>query len=107
MNAAELPGNYLMPQSAGNRTGVEELEVVTADGAFKIAADKPFEFALAPYSDAELFAARHWHELPAQECYYLYTDAKHRGVGSRSCGPKLNERYRIKPGVYDLTLKLS
>ena len=107
MNAAELPGNYLMPQSAGNRTCVEELEVATADGVLKVAGDKPFEFAMAPYSDAELFAALHWHELPEQECYYLYIDLKHRGVGSRSCGPKLNERYRIKPGVYDLTIKLS
>ena len=107
MAASEMPGNYLMPQSAGNRTGVEELQITTPDGVLALSADKPFEFSVAPYSDEELFKARHWHELPLQECCYLYTDIKHRGVGTRSCGPQLNNRYRIQPGVYNIAFNIT
>ncbi|MBR7145967.1 MAG: DUF4981 domain-containing protein [Lentisphaeria bacterium] len=106
MPVSELPGTYLLPQSAGNRTGVESLSVKNSGMEFKVTADRQFEFSILPYSDSELFAAKHWHELPEQQYQYLYIDVKHRGVGTRSCGPKLNERYRIQPGKYKISLEI-
>ncbi len=106
MSISELPGNYLLPQSAGNRTGVESLCVKQKELAFEVKGSKTFEFSILPYSDSELFEAKHWHELPEQNFQYLYTDLKHRGVGTRSCGPQLNGRYRIQPGEYKISLEI-
>lgn len=104
----ELPGNYLLPQSAGNRTQVQELLLSSPTESWRVCAEKkPFEFSIQPYSDAELFAVRHWHELAEQRCWYWHLDLLQRGVGTRSCGPELQKRYRIKPGKYELNLIIS
>ena len=102
----EMRGNYLLPQSAGNRTGVEFFQLTGKQDILAMQSSKAMEFSLLPYSDQELFAALHWHELPEQKQWFLYTDLKHRGVGTRSCGPELNKRYRIQPGKYSLQLKV-
>ena len=108
MPISDLPGKYLMPQSAGNRTGTRKLLLKGTAGILEISAQaKPFEFSLMPYSDAELYAARHWHELGAQTAWHLHLDAAHRGVGSRSCGPVLQEKYRIQPGEFHLNFTIS
>ncbi len=108
MPIKDLPGSYLMPQSAGNRTQVQELVLQGAGNALHvIAQDAPFEFSLLPYSDAELFAARHWHELGQQRCWYWHLDAMQRGVGTRSCGPVLQECYQIASGEYKLNIMIS
>ena len=105
MPIAELPGNYLMPQSAGNRTKVRELVLKGQAGNLAISTQaSSFEFSILPYSDAELFAAHHWHELAKQESWHLHLDAAQRGVGTRSCGPNLQEKYRIQPGEFHLDL---
>ena len=56
---AEMPGNYLMPQSAGNRTGVEEFTLQADSEMLKITSAMPIEFSLLPYSNAELSKALH------------------------------------------------
>ena len=106
LKITELPGSYLIPQSAGNRTRVNDLQINGGDLQINVTGDKEFEFSILPYSNAEMFAAHHWHELPKQEFQYLYTDIRQRGVGTRSCGPELAEQYRIKPGVYNMELKV-
>jgi beta-galactosidase len=102
----EMRGSYLLPQSAGNRTGVEFFQLTGKQDILAMQSSKAMEFSLLPYSDQELFSALHWHELPEQKQWFLYTDLKHRGVGTRSCGPELNQRYRIQPGKYNLQLKV-
>ena len=101
-----MPGNYLMPQSAGNRTGVEEFTLQADSEMLKITSAIPIEFSLLPYSNAELSKALHWHELPQQEYWYMYTDIAQRGVGTRSCGPELAEKYRIQPGNYQFDINI-
>ena len=101
----DLPGDYMMPQSSGNRTGVQELILHGTVKPWKIESAKAsFEFSVLPFSDNELWAARHWHDLKEQRCWYCYLDAAQRGVGSRSCGPALQKRYRVQPGEYNLNL---
>ncbi|MBQ6473494.1 MAG: hypothetical protein IJJ33_16020 [Victivallales bacterium] len=108
MPIRDLPGAYLMPQSAGNRTQVQELHLLTDGITLRIVArDTPFEFSLLPYGDDEIFAARHWHELGAQRFWYWHLDARQRGVGSRSCGPPPLDSYLISPGEYHLNFEMS
>ena len=104
----DLPGNYIMPQSAGNRTQVRELVISGKKMKLRIEAiSTPFEFSILPYGDDELLAVRHWHELPKQRRWFLHLDAIQRGVGTRSCGPSLQEKYRIPSGMYRLDFLIS
>ena len=104
----DLPGNYIMPQSAGNRTQVRELVLRGQASPLRIAAlAAPFEFSILPYADTALFAARHWQDLPPQRRWFLHLDAVQRGVGTRSCGPALQEKYRVAPGEYTLDFVVS
>ena len=100
---SELPDHYVMPQSAGNRTGVQKLTLRGKTASITFAAmDAPFEFSHLPYSDEEIFGARHWHELGKQKFWYLHLDAIQRGIGASSCGPFLNERYFVPTGIFHL-----
>ena len=38
---------------------------------------------------------------------FLHLDAVQRGVGTRSCGPALQEKYRVAPGEYTLDFVVS
>ena len=96
-----------MPQSSGNRTGVEKFTLSGSGSKLSMQSSNPIEFSLLPYNDDELGKALHWHELPESENWYLYTDVIQRGVGTRSCGPELNNRYRVQPGEYKMTLSIS
>ena len=102
-----MRGNYIMPQSSGNRTGVEKFTLSGSGSKLSMQSSNPIEFSILPYNDDELGKALHWHELPESENWYLYTDIIQRGVGTRSCGPELNNRYRVQPGGYKMTLSIS
>ncbi|MBQ7177329.1 MAG: DUF4981 domain-containing protein [Victivallales bacterium] len=106
---SELPGHYVMPQSAGNRTGVQKLTLRGKTASIIIEAENaPVEFSVLPYSDEEIFGARHWHELGKQKHWHLHLDAIQRGIGTSSCGPFLNERYFVPTGTFhlDFTIEL-
>jgi beta-galactosidase len=67
------------------------------------------EFTVSPYTDAELFEARHADALPPLEealarGAVLHLDLASRGVGTATCGPDTLERYRIRPGLYRMGL---
>ncbi|MDP3177930.1 MAG: glycoside hydrolase family 2, partial [Spirochaetaceae bacterium] len=103
---------YIVPQENGNRHQARWLEL-SARGAkapsLAVSGSRPFDFSLAPYSDEELWAARHWDCLPPfgealAKGAWLHLDAAQRGVGTATCGPDTLERYRLRPGVYRLAL---
>lgn len=83
---------YVMPQETGSHYGTTYLDIrnlveVTADGAFS--------FSVLPYSTTQLSSACHDYELKADGNVYVCLDVAMRGVGSNSCGPKLQSKYEI------------
>lgn len=104
--AAELGGNYLMPQSSGNRTRVRRLTLGSSKTALTFIPDAPMEFSLEAHSDAELFAACHRHELSESTRWYLHLDVFQRGVGTASCGPDTPDAYRLMSGTYRLNFSI-
>ncbi len=109
---AELSTPYIVPQHNGNRHAVRRLELPLPGAGLRIDAPEPFDFTLSPYSDAELWASRHWDRLPAfdqaaRRGMILNLDAAQRGVGTATCGPDTLERYRVRPGLYRLSLRLA
>ena len=55
----------------------------------------PMAMSAVPYSDLQLWNARHPPELPAPEALYVHLDYAHRGLGNSSCGPDALPTYRI------------
>jgi beta-galactosidase len=111
---AGLSVPYIVPQENGNRHGTRwaEFSARTAGeperGLF-VSGPTPFDFTLTPYRDSELWEGKHWDRLPrfadaAARGAVLHLDAVQRGVGTATCGPDTLERYRVRPGVYRLSL---
>jgi beta-galactosidase len=63
-----------------------------------------FDFSFSPYSAAQLWKAKHWHELQPSGRSFLYMDVAQRGIGTASCGPDVHERHRLPPADYALDL---
>ena len=57
-------------------------------------AEKPFSFSVLPYSTNELMTAKHDFELKGDGRVYVNIDVFMSGVGTNSCGPRLEEKYR-------------
>ncbi len=84
--------NYVRPQESGSHYHTTYLSL---DGLFTLTAEKPFSFSHNPYSTEQLRTVQHNFELPENDFVSLCIDLAMRGVGSHSCGPKLDERYEI------------
>lgn len=97
--AEEMYVPYVMPQSCGNRTQVRYAEMRRTDG-FGLRVDAPgrMEFSALPYSEDQLFAARHTCDLRKTDRVYVHLDLRNRGLGTGSCGPDTLPEYRIESG---------
>ncbi len=82
---------YVRPQEHGNHTGVRMLRI----GKLRFTADTELEFSVSRYSTAALLKAEHTDELVSDGLTHLRLDYKVSGLGSNSCGPELEERYRL------------
>ena len=98
--------DYIKPQENGNRYRTSWASVTDGHCGLRIC-DGPFYFSALPYSQEELAAAAHNFELQARnERTVLCVDYLQSGVGSHSCGPVLNEKYRLgKEFNFTVTLR--
>lgn len=55
----------------------------------------PFSMNASPYTAEELTNAAHNYELPESNKSVLCIDYRQNGIGSNSCGPELDEKYRF------------
>ena len=81
---------YVRPQEHGNHTACRYLAI----GDLEILADD-MEINVSRYSTAALTKAEHTDELIADGLTHLRIDYKVSGIGSNSCGPDLEQKYRL------------
>ena len=88
---------HIKPQECGNHWNTYWAYLHKADGTGLIVSNdsQAFEFSAIPYTPDELCNANHYFELPEPNKTVLSVDYKQSGVGSNSCGPVLNEKYRF------------
>lgn len=105
----ELGFNYLYPQENGNHFSTYWLQVENSDigNKFMIKGDKTFEFSSRQVTQENLDESQHIHELEKTNNIYLYLDFKQHGIGSRSCGPDVQEQYKLKLEPFEYTFDLS
>jgi len=98
---------YLMPQDSSNRTNVKWACVYDILGrGLMIATDDKFEFMASKYTEEEISAAKHQWDLVAQSETYIRIDYKVTGVGSGSCGPLTEPKYRLEEKEMTYSFKL-
>jgi len=85
--------NYIMPQEHGNHTGVKLLQM---KDSLTFRADTAFECNVSHYSAMGLMRANHTDEIQKEDATIIRIDYKNSGLGSNSCGPELQEKYRLK-----------
>ncbi len=102
---SEMYESYIRPQENSSHFNTKEL---TVGSALRLTSENGFSFNVSEYTQEELAAKSHRHEL--EKCGYtvLCADFAMAGVGSASCGPKLMEKYRVplKNFTGSITLEL-
>ena len=56
--------------------------------------------------DADLFGAADVTELVRSPNLVVHVDVAHRGVGTATCGPDVDERFRIPTGRFDFGYRI-
>ena len=104
---------YLVPQHFGLRTDCRWFEFArsNSDGSEAVRLDvidpSSMHVAATRFTVGDLYAAGHETDLRPRRSLVVHADVVHRGVGTASCGPDVLDRYRIEPGTYRFSYRLS
>ena len=94
--------NYVRPQELGNHNDAKMLKI----GKLLFTSDAGFEFNVSKYSTKALYKAEHTDELVSDGKTYLRVDYKVSGIGSNSCGPALEGKYRLDEKEIDFNFSV-
>lgn len=94
-NISEMHEDYTRPQENSSHYGCDYM-ILSGEGVkVRFEAGEDFSFNASEYTEEELSCKRHNFELEKCEDNVICIDYKMAGVGSNSCGPSLNEKYRL------------
>lgn len=103
---AELHEDYLRPQENGSHYDCDYV-TVSGDG-YRITAVSPesFSFNASVYTQEELTEKKHNFELTPSGSTVWCLDYAQNGIGSNSCGPRLQKQYRLDEEEFQYKLRL-
>jgi beta-galactosidase len=105
----DLATPYLSPQENGNRSDVRWLNLMRDGGTgLSISSSHLLNFSAWPYSQKELEAAKHLHELDCGEAFTVNLDLQQMGVGGDdSWGAPTHTEYTLpaKPYTFEFNLQ--
>ncbi len=107
---AEMPTQYVKPQSTGGREGLRELTLSdNKGGSVTIETEGDVAFSILPWTDEDLMNTYHMWELQNRPYNVLHLDAWTRGVGNASCGADVDTlpKYRVPNQPMSYTLRIS
>lgn len=93
---AQLHEDYQKPQENGSHYYCSYVKIADENHELSVYGSQPFSFNASNYTLDELASKKHNHELEEADYVTLCIDYKHSGVGSNSCGPELNPKYRLR-----------
>lgn len=112
MSVGELEHHYMRPQENGNRTDIRYVEITDNDGKglkFTAPSNQPLMFSAWHYTQNELEAATHIHELKHSDITTFNFDLTQIGVGGDMPGDaKVREPYILHPNrkyAYSFTIE--
>ncbi|MBR3895170.1 MAG: DUF4981 domain-containing protein [Clostridia bacterium] len=101
---------YVRPQENMAHTDTRWMEVSTHAGQSLVALNteesKTFSFNCSHYTDEQLTKTAHNYELTPLDETVVHIDYRHSGIGSNSCGPSLDQKYRLKETAFSFAFRL-
>jgi beta-galactosidase len=102
---------YLVPQEFGLRTDCRWFEFIDPRTGTVVRLDAVdpivMHVSATRFSVQDLYAAGHETDLRPRRGLVVHADVAHRGLGTGSCGPDVLDRYRLRPGTYRFSYRLS
>ena len=100
---------YLVPQEFGLRTDCRWFEFLADDRTVRLDVLDPtvLHISATRFGAHDLYIAGHETDLQPRRSLVVHADVAHRGLGTASCGPDVLDRYRIRPGRYRFSYRLS
>ena len=102
---SELHEDYVRPQENGAH-GDCDFAVLESNALRMTVVGEGFSFNASHYTQEELTEKGHSFELEECGSTVLCLDYRHNGIGSASCGPALNEKYKLIDETIDLSIRL-
>jgi beta-galactosidase len=98
---------YILPQEHGHKSDVRRLSLADPTGFGLTVSGRPsIGFAASHFAASDLYGARHTCDLEPRPEIYLSLDHAQRGLGTASCGPDTDPRYRLLEPAYRFTYAL-
>ena len=87
---------------------IEYLELTDGNGILIFMDNgKPFSFNFNRYGSHTLTTTLHNHDLVKQNCVYLNIDYRQDAIGSNSCGPTADGKYRFYEDKFTFSIFIS
>lgn len=106
-NIANMHEDYIRPQENSSHYGCLFSEISDGENTVRFEAPKPFSFNASVYTQEELAWRRHNYELEKCGSSVICIDSGMAGVGTNSCGPVLDPKYRIPLPDIHLEFRIS
>lgn len=98
---------YDMPQETGNHENTSFVTAGTENRGITVAGCDEFCFSYHEFTVESLDKAKHCNEITFDTRNHLYIDYRMHGLGSHSCGPDVEERYKLHPHAFEFAFTLS
>lgn len=105
-NVRELHEDYIKPQENGSHTDCDYIVVEGEDASIKAYSENQFSFNASIYTQEELTQKKHNYELVPCGSTVLNLDFRQNGIGSNSCGPRPQGKYRFDEEKFTYTMNL-
>lgn len=102
----EFHEDYIRPQENGSHADCDYVTLDNESLLLTAVSENPFSFQVSPYTQEELTAKRHNYELESCGCTVLCLDYAQNGIGSNSCGPELDPKYRLDEETFTFRISL-
>jgi beta-galactosidase/beta-glucuronidase len=96
---------YILPQESGNKSDVR-WAALTDEAGNGLLALGASDVSVRHFTDEDLTAAQHMHEIPRREAIFLNLDHRQGGLGNGSCGPGVLPQYQLTPEEFRFQVRL-
>jgi beta-galactosidase len=93
---SDMHEDYIKPQENSSHYGCKHMTLRSDAISVRFEVGETFSFNASEYAQEELASKKHNFELEKCCDNVICVDYKMAGVGSNSCGPILNEKYRLE-----------
>lgn len=105
---SDMHEDYIRPQENSSHYDCRFVQVGSESTQLRFESGKSFSFNASEYTQEELAGKRHNYELEKCGSCVICLDSGMAGVGSASCGPALDEKYKLSlPEIHlDFTIRI-